>query len=542
MLNLRRCPMSPESTHRGIGVGRLFSEDVSHPRNRAGSFFHLWVSMLIAFCVTLVFQGSRGLYESTEGRYAECAREMFITGKYLEPTLDFKAHWTKPPMTYWAIAGGMVLFGKNTWGVRAYLILAFCSTVAIVFLTANYLWKSEVAPYCALIYATSLFPLVGSNSVCSDVLLTLWEALALFSFWAGVRTSKQRYFAMMWVSLGLGFLTKGPPSLIPLLFLIPTYLLMRRMNWNLPSLFSKSGMLLFAVVGFGWYFYESWLHPGLLAHWVKHVIPGHIIISEYSREHARNAQWYKAILIYWPVLIVGSTPWIGLFLWDLKKHPFRLERGYLSWGYWRDKIEWMFVLLSISIPLILFSIVQSKLPLYILPVFVPLSLAMGKYLHGMVSKQRVKSRNLVWIVLVTMVFWMTGKGVIARVPSSKDMGDLAQKVTPFIASSQQRHLYLIGGGNLYGLEFYLDTLLIRVATERELSALIQRDQAAGITSLILVRSKDLTEVQEILTKMAGRAESQEKRVEKEEPATAEFAIDVAPLNRHWKLVRLKEKG
>jgi 4-amino-4-deoxy-L-arabinose transferase-like glycosyltransferase len=540
--------MSPESKYRRIGVETLLSKNMSNFGNRVESFFRLGVVIFIAFCITSVFQGSRGLYETTEGRYAECGREMLITGKYLEPTLDFKPHWTKPPMTYWAIAGGMVLFGKNTWGVRAYLILAFCFIVAIVFLTANYLWGSGVAPHCALIHATSLFPLAGSNAVSPDTLLALWQALVFFSFWAGVRTAKQRYFALMWVSLGLGFLTKGPASLVPLLSLMPTYFLMRRMNWDLPRLFSKSGIFLFVVVGFGWYLYESWLHPGLLSHWVKHEIPGHIIVNEY----ARNAKWYKAILIYWPVLIVGATPWIWLFLWNLKKNPFRFATRYLNWGYWRDKIEWIFILLNISIPLILFSLMLSKLPLYILPVFTPLSLALGKYLYGMVSKQNIKSQGLIWIVFLTMIFCIAGKGVIAHVPSPKNMEDLAQKVTPFIAFSQQRHLYFIGDGQLYGLEFYLDTLLTRVAIDeqeseskislKELPKLIKRDQVAGITSLVLVRSKDSAMVQDILTKMARRTDSVEKRVERGESVMAEFEIAVFPLNRYWELVCLKEKG
>lgn len=150
--------MSSQGQPKGIGAKKMHSNDTNNLRDKPTSSLQFWRVLAIAFLITLVFQGNRGLYESTEGRYAECGREMLVTGKYLEPTLDFKPHWTKPPMTYWAIAGGMALFGKNAWGVRAYLILAFCVIVAIVFLTANYLWGSDVVPYCALIHATSLFP------------------------------------------------------------------------------------------------------------------------------------------------------------------------------------------------------------------------------------------------------------------------------------------------------------------------------------------------------------------------------------------------
>ena len=53
-------------------------------------------------------------------------------GAYLEPTINYRPHWTKPPMTYWAILAGMEILGKNEWGVRLGNAVAFCLTVALV--------------------------------------------------------------------------------------------------------------------------------------------------------------------------------------------------------------------------------------------------------------------------------------------------------------------------------------------------------------------------------------------------------------------------
>ena len=60
----------------------------------------------LAFVVAASFQGSRGLYESTEGRYAECARETLASGDWDDPILNGRPHWTKPPLTYMAIMAG----------------------------------------------------------------------------------------------------------------------------------------------------------------------------------------------------------------------------------------------------------------------------------------------------------------------------------------------------------------------------------------------------------------------------------------------------
>lgn len=84
-----------------------------------GAYQKTWLLMMLTALLTAFsFQGARGLYETSEGRYAECAREMRETGNYLEPTLDYKPHWTKPPLTYWAMVAGMRLLGANAWGTR----------------------------------------------------------------------------------------------------------------------------------------------------------------------------------------------------------------------------------------------------------------------------------------------------------------------------------------------------------------------------------------------------------------------------------------
>ena len=93
------------------------------PTDTRSSILVTAVAVLVAFS----FQGTRGLYGTTEGRYAESAREMLETGHGLVPQLDYQPHWTKPPLSCWTIAGGMALLGVNEWGARLSGALATCS-------------------------------------------------------------------------------------------------------------------------------------------------------------------------------------------------------------------------------------------------------------------------------------------------------------------------------------------------------------------------------------------------------------------------------
>ena len=54
-----------------------------------------WKIRVLAAFVAVVFQGSRSLCETTEGHYAEFAREMLVSGDFLEPTLHFQRQGSK---------------------------------------------------------------------------------------------------------------------------------------------------------------------------------------------------------------------------------------------------------------------------------------------------------------------------------------------------------------------------------------------------------------------------------------------------------------
>ncbi|MFA6473067.1 MAG: hypothetical protein WCU00_13630, partial [Candidatus Latescibacterota bacterium] len=73
-----------------------------------GLLLFLW-----GLVILLPFLGLRPLWLPDEGRYAEVAREMIVSGDWLSPQLNFAPHFTKPPLTYWFTAFSMKIFGQN---------------------------------------------------------------------------------------------------------------------------------------------------------------------------------------------------------------------------------------------------------------------------------------------------------------------------------------------------------------------------------------------------------------------------------------------
>ena len=445
---------------------------------------------LVLFCALLVvaaFQGTRGLYHSTEGRYAECARQTALTGNWAVPVLNGENHWTKPPLTYMCIGAGLSLLGTNTWGARFFLVPAFFLTVVLVYGLGSLLWGREAALYGAMVYATSPFTVVAANVISTDTLMVFWQACGMFLFWCALRTGKGRFVLMMWAALGLGFVTKGPASLIPLFGILPVHALSKRRDPSVPRLFTFWGLVLFFVLGGGWYLVEGLRFPGLLRYWVV----DEIVKRNVEGEFKRNPQFYYALLIYVPILLFGTGPWAVLLFVKRKALP-----GII--GGWRDRfrgtdgLAWAFLVLTLLPPLVLFSLSTSKLPLYMLPLFVPLALALGRGIQWLTAQGHLSRRATFTIFLVLVALSVSFKGASACWTSSENMKQLSARINPLIGPDPQALpvVFDILYVPWYGLQFYQDRVF-PVAAYGNFEELIDRETASpGGSVTFLMRARD----------------------------------------------------
>src|SRR5512140_1932549 len=76
--------------------------------------------------------GQRALINPDEGRYAEIAREMVVTGDWLTPRLNGLKYFEKPPLQYWVTAAAFRAFGIHEWSARLWPVLS--TFLAVLFL------------------------------------------------------------------------------------------------------------------------------------------------------------------------------------------------------------------------------------------------------------------------------------------------------------------------------------------------------------------------------------------------------------------------
>ncbi len=105
----------------------------------------------------------------------------------------------------------------------------------------------------------------------------------------------------------------------------------------------------------------------------------------------RNGAWYDGFKIYLPTLLVGTLPWLPIATWIAWKNQ-RTPKT-----LWRTSAVFRWLAWCFCLPLIVFMISRSRLPLYILPLFPVLACAVALAI-GQVNARRT------WIAALLIVW------------------------------------------------------------------------------------------------------------------------------------------
>jgi 4-amino-4-deoxy-L-arabinose transferase len=410
--------------------------------------------LALALLLGFAFQGTRGLWEPDEGRYTNVALQMLHSGDFVTLRRNEQAlHFTKPPLTYWTIAASVSALGRNEWAVRTPNALAYVLTVLLVFrLGRQFVPARPWLP--ALVYASSPVPFLAAGLINTDTMLALMETLAV-ACWAQHRFGGggARWLDAMWAAFGLAFLTQGPPALLPLAAIV---VFCAGEGRALRLLARPLGLLAFAVIGLGWYALVIRLHPGLLDYFLGHEVYARVATAE----HQRFPQWWGPLAVYLPTVVLGSLPWLWL--------AWRRRRGDAApAGAWRAwPTETRFLLCWLLLPLLVFCLARSRLPLYLLPSFVPLSLLLARALSTLRFSPRGVALLGAWLLALLGIKYY----VAAVFPNDKDVRAFAARLQPMLPGHPD-HLMFVDDMARNGLNLYFDSDVRRLSFDPEPKAL-----------------------------------------------------------------------
>jgi len=310
-----------------------------------------WLLLVLLLAALLLPCGLAPLVETTEARYSEIAREMLVSGNYLEPVFNGVKHFHKPPLAYWGVAAGMKIFGPNDFGAR--FIGIFFALLAVVYvyrLGALILQDKGKGIATAVIFATTLLFLGVARIASTEIYLTCFTVQAQFYLFRQLYGEKSRRNAILYaLFLALGFLTKGP---IIFLFTLLPYFCAKLFDSEHRKVFPTRDVLLGTLVFFAlalpWYLLVIWKNPGLLYYFLKVQTVDRVVTNRF---HRYQPPWY-----FLAVFTVTFLPYLFFFSKALMQ-PRDLPR--------RLKI----LIIYLAVPLLVFSLAKGKHATYILPFY-----------------------------------------------------------------------------------------------------------------------------------------------------------------------------
>lgn len=422
-----------------------------------------WLVTAFLLLMAFAFQGTRPLFDPDEGRYTAVALQMLDSGNWLTPQFnEHQDHLTKPPMTYWALASSMALFGVNEWAARLPNALAFVLTGLLV-LVLGYRFLPARPWLPPLIWASSVVTALGANVINTDTLLALFETAAVVA-WLRSRddhAAQGRWRIAMWAAFGLAFFTKGPPALVPLLPIVLFSALEGGWRRVLP-VFDWRGVLVFLLLGGWWFVALMQARPELVEYFLGYELRDRL----FSGVHKRNSEWYGAFKIYLPILALLLLPWVFMGIGWISGFAQARRAAWWQRCWQQDRMR-VLLLLWILLPLIVFFLARSRLYLYLLPLAVPMALLIARDLSPRIPAP-VPRRWSIGLALCGAVI-LGLKGFSSTLTGSKDARRFAAQVRQ-LAPEAERILFSDITAR-YGLRFYLHIPVQQVGSAHSASAL-----------------------------------------------------------------------
>jgi len=300
-----------------------------------------------------------GLWERDEGRYADVAREMLARRDFITPRINGAVFLDKPPLVYWVTAASLALWGTGETGARFGQILFAAGILLVTRRIGILLFDRRRAGMAVLVLASCVGFFTASHILTPDLGLTFFVSLALLCYLKGLRAGPggARAYLGMFAALAGGVLTKGPIALLIPAMTIACFLTLRREWRRARELPWATGLLLFLAIAAPWYVAAQMANPEFARYFIYH----EHLARFGTTVHRHRGAWHY----YLTVAAAGLLPWSLLLPLRLFLRPRRSEDPPASLRQEAPEFLWSWILPG----LVFFSVAQSKLPLYVLPLF-----------------------------------------------------------------------------------------------------------------------------------------------------------------------------
>lgn len=326
--------------------------------------------LLTLLCLALYLPGLASVppIDRDESRFAQASHQMLESGDYIRIQFQDEIRAKKPAGIYWLQAGAAHLFNAETkiWAYRLPSAIGALLAVLLTFHFGQYLFGRPAAVMGAALLACALILVSEAHQAKTDAVqlacvVAAQGVLGRF-YMAGRNAGKQPPLwevLLFWLAIGFGILIKGPiVPMVSLLTIVTLWIADRRIGW-LRGIRPVAGMVVVAAIVAPW---ASAISHATDGQFIGQAVKQDLLPKLLGAQESHGAPPGYYLLLTTALLWPGSLFVVPGFVRAIKLRGAAGLRFCLAWIV----PSWL-----------VFELVPTKLPHYVLPAFPALALLAG---------------------------------------------------------------------------------------------------------------------------------------------------------------------
>ena len=426
----------------------LVDENIDQQNGRIAGRRLPAIAILVLVAGTVLFTNLGGprLWDRDEPRNAGCAAEMLAANDWITPVFGEELRTHKPVLLYWFMMSAYAMFGVGEFGARFWSAVLGVGTVLLTYGIGRRLLNARAALWGGVILSSTIMFDVAGRAATPDSVLIFFCTLALAIYVWGAfpvqsdeptqgKETLRQYFPNSWLVvaamygvMGIAVLGKGPIGLVIPTAVIGMFLLIMRLSksdaseevtWGVrlkriaavahPVHFLKTCWMMRPLMAVGcalavalpWYLWVGLRTDG---EWLK----GFFLDHNLHRATAPMEGHQGSVFFYLVAILIGFFPW-SIFAMATILEVVRGIRQRTTW-----KPGFIFLCCWMCVWVGLFTVVKTKLPSYVTPMYPAIALMMGAFFDRWFAGEAATSKLWPRISFGTLV--TVGLGIMVALP------------------------------------------------------------------------------------------------------------------------------